>query len=324
MRRFTRNVFIVMVLVCAMAYIATAATVTQSINYQGKITDSSGNPLEGTYTVVFTIYDVPTGGTGLTGSIQSVRFTDGYFNTTLGLTNYYDGRALWLGIRVGSDTEMTPRQEIRPVPYALSLRPGAGIISTEWYPALDLRNSGGGMALNVSTSGSNSKGTVIKTTGTGGYGVDVNTTSSGSPGFYADTWGSGSQGFAANTHGADSPGVDVAAWGTGNSYGVMAYSDQSSAIYADTGRADQMYGLYCNDILFSRGIHLETATTGHEGARITTTGANSYGVNINTGNTNSPYMHSLMVAIARGSPQIPMAREVTGWMSQQPVQIVME
>jgi hypothetical protein len=47
--------------------------------------------------------------------------------------SYFDGRALWLGVKVGADPEMTPRQEFRPVPYALSLVPGAKIIgAAQW------------------------------------------------------------------------------------------------------------------------------------------------------------------------------------------------
>src|SRR5512136_444930 len=44
---------------------ASAATVSQSITYQGKLTDAAGNPLTGTYSVRFSLYDVSTGGTVL-------------------------------------------------------------------------------------------------------------------------------------------------------------------------------------------------------------------------------------------------------------------
>ena len=37
--------------------------VPQKINFQGYITDSEGNPLDGTATMVLSIYDVDTGGT---------------------------------------------------------------------------------------------------------------------------------------------------------------------------------------------------------------------------------------------------------------------
>lgn len=106
----------------------TVSSVTSSINYQGRLTDSSGNPLSGTYAMTFKIYESSSGGTALATDTHSVSATNGLFSTTITVDpGYFDGRALWLGITVGNDPEMTPRQALRPVPYALSLRPGAMI-----------------------------------------------------------------------------------------------------------------------------------------------------------------------------------------------------
>jgi hypothetical protein len=108
-----------------------AASVTTSINYQGRLTDSSGSPLSGTYTMTFGLYDVSTGGTALATDAHEVDVADGLFNTGTDFDqSYFDGRELWLGVTVGTDSEMTPRQELRPVPYALSLVPGANIIGS--------------------------------------------------------------------------------------------------------------------------------------------------------------------------------------------------
>ena len=54
------------------------------------------------------------------------------------IRKFFDGRALWLGIKVGADTEMTPGQEIRPVPLACGLRPGASIDGSGFNKALGL------------------------------------------------------------------------------------------------------------------------------------------------------------------------------------------
>ena len=54
-----------------------AASVTDSINYQGRLTDSSGSPLSGTYTMTFGLYDVSTGGTALDTDMHTVEVTDG-------------------------------------------------------------------------------------------------------------------------------------------------------------------------------------------------------------------------------------------------------
>ena len=105
-----------------------AASVTDRINYQGRLTDSSGSPLTGTYTMTFGLYEVSTGGTALDTDMHTVEVTDGLFNTNINFAQrYFDGRALWLGIKVGGDVEMTPRQKLRSVPYALSFVPGAVI-----------------------------------------------------------------------------------------------------------------------------------------------------------------------------------------------------
>jgi hypothetical protein len=126
--------FAVMALVCLTASIATAAPVTQSITYQGKLTNAAGNPLTGTYTLTFRLYNVSTGGTALDTIIQDVQANQGLFTTNLSFNpNLFNGQALWLGIKAGADPEMTPRQEIRPVPYALNLAAPSEPISYEYY-----------------------------------------------------------------------------------------------------------------------------------------------------------------------------------------------
>ena len=43
----------------------TAWAVPLFINYQGKLTDAGGNPLDGDFQMRFSLYDAPTGGTVL-------------------------------------------------------------------------------------------------------------------------------------------------------------------------------------------------------------------------------------------------------------------
>jgi hypothetical protein len=99
---------------------------------QGRLTDDSGNPLNGNYSVTFSIYDVSTGGTALCSDTDTVAVADGLFNAQMDFctSDDIDGQQLWLGITVGSDAEMTPRQGIYAVPYAWGLRPGAQIVNT--------------------------------------------------------------------------------------------------------------------------------------------------------------------------------------------------
>jgi hypothetical protein len=120
------------------------------IPFQGRLTDTAGNPLDGTYNVTFRIYDVSSGGTALCSDTNSVSVTAGLFSTYVDATDCadeIDGRQLYLGIEVETDGEMTPRAYIDNVPYAWSLRPGANVESNIDDPLLYLYNTGSGEGL---------------------------------------------------------------------------------------------------------------------------------------------------------------------------------
>jgi len=106
----------------------TAGISTSTIAYQGRLADTAGAPLTGTYGMIFRLYSASSGGVPLweeqwTGS-SSVAVSDGLFNVMLGsLTPIPQGtitgnNSLFLGITVGSDDEMTPRVQLGSVPYA--------------------------------------------------------------------------------------------------------------------------------------------------------------------------------------------------------------
>jgi len=120
----------------AVASVTIAADVPQLINVQGKLTDAVGDPVaDGSYSVVFSIYDVSTGGSVLWQETQSVDITDGLFSVELGSVttlspSLFDDTALWLGIKVGADPEMTPRQRLTTAPYAFRTS-GTGV-NTGW------------------------------------------------------------------------------------------------------------------------------------------------------------------------------------------------
>jgi len=110
----------------------TEAAVGSVIPIQGRLTDSAGNPLNGNYSITASIYDVETGGTALCSDTETVAVNNGLFtmNVDTCTSDDIDGRQLYLGVQVGSDAEMTDRQPIYPVPYAMSLVPGAKISYT--------------------------------------------------------------------------------------------------------------------------------------------------------------------------------------------------
>jgi hypothetical protein len=149
------GVAVVSVLI-AMAGLAGAATgelvpeapVQAKIHYQGRLTDPGGRPLSGTYTMRFRVHDDPAIYSLLwdSGNV-SVHVDHGLFNVELGVDpTGFDGQGLWLEMLVDGEL-LTPRQELLPVPYALSLRPGARIEGNSGGYTLETRNPTNGTAL---------------------------------------------------------------------------------------------------------------------------------------------------------------------------------
>ena len=99
------------------------------INYQGRLTDTAGDPVtDGEYVVMFTIWSdsistSPTDREWISPNC-TLLVVNGLFNWQLGskeslppwtMTNDAD---LWLGIQVASDPEITPRTRLCSAPYA--------------------------------------------------------------------------------------------------------------------------------------------------------------------------------------------------------------
>ncbi len=112
-----------------------AAVVSARIPIQGRLTDAGGSPINGTRAVRFTLYDSSVGGAAVCTDNTTVDVVDGLFSTYMSNCNSgdFDGTQLYLGIKVENDPEMTPRQEIYPVPYAWALRPGAIVMGADSY-----------------------------------------------------------------------------------------------------------------------------------------------------------------------------------------------
>jgi len=98
------------------------------ITYQGVLTDANGNPVNGNVDMIFRIYNVDTGGTPLwieehTGE-NAVPVQNGLFQVYLGSLqpfppDLWEGEPLYMGIEVGGDSEMSPREVIGRVPGAI-------------------------------------------------------------------------------------------------------------------------------------------------------------------------------------------------------------
>lgn len=109
------------------------AAVPTTLTQQGRLLDASGTPENGTVTVIHAIYAAETGGTALWTETRQVTPVDGYFSVRLGeVTPFpaglFDGSTRYLGMKVGPDPEMTPREVIVSAPYALVASDATGDI----------------------------------------------------------------------------------------------------------------------------------------------------------------------------------------------------
>jgi hypothetical protein len=121
----------VLILVSIIAY---GQSVPQLINYQGRLTDSSGQPVDGdTVDITFTFYGSETGDTALLAVVQEdVPVIKGIYNVLIGsgaitpgtensLAHVFQKRKdVWMGVKVNTDPEMSPRSRITSVPYSLA------------------------------------------------------------------------------------------------------------------------------------------------------------------------------------------------------------
>jgi len=96
---------------CTLTY----ADVPHLINYQGRLTDKDAKPITGSRQITFNIYEAE----GATAAIwtevhPNIQVEKGTFSVLLGSVNgnlpSFE-KPYWLGIKVGEDEEMKPRQD---------------------------------------------------------------------------------------------------------------------------------------------------------------------------------------------------------------------
>jgi hypothetical protein len=112
----------------------TAHAVPNTMTQQGLLLDQNNNPVTGMQRFTFSIYSAATGGTPVWTEQQMITLDGGYFSAQLGSvtplpTNLFADATLYLGITVGSDAEMTPREVMSSVPFALVSRDARGDIN---------------------------------------------------------------------------------------------------------------------------------------------------------------------------------------------------
>lgn len=101
--------FLCSIFICSLSFGA-------QLNYQGRLLDSSQDPVTATLNITFKIYSSPVFTGHLWTETQSVVVTDGLFNVILGSVTPIDISVLqgtrYLGVSVAGDPEISPRTEI--------------------------------------------------------------------------------------------------------------------------------------------------------------------------------------------------------------------
>jgi hypothetical protein len=113
---------------------AAEAAVPNLLTQQGRLFDAAGAPLSTPVVMVFSIYATATDTMPLWTETLSVTPTDGYFTVRLGdlvalPATLFDGNLRFLGVRIGNDAEMTPRQVLASVAYAMMANNATGDIT---------------------------------------------------------------------------------------------------------------------------------------------------------------------------------------------------
>lgn len=125
MKSFATRLFVFLAALAAASALRAAEALP--LSYQGQLTDANGNPRNGSFLMVFGVYDGATGGSPSFSDTQSVAVTSGSFNVLIGTgtttgslsTALSGGTPRFLQITVDGNPLM-PRQRLAASPYAVS------------------------------------------------------------------------------------------------------------------------------------------------------------------------------------------------------------
>ena len=160
-----RNLIIALCLLSAFG--VKAADVPTMINYQGRLLENGQLVNQGGMSLTLTLYDAAIGGSDIYQEVDTVDVVDGLYSTTIGDNQFGGGASslstalnalgtnAWLGIQFGSDPELTPRERLQSVPYAMKAGgvtagavtslyvPGGTSTGLDVEPAIYLRDTDG-------------------------------------------------------------------------------------------------------------------------------------------------------------------------------------
>jgi hypothetical protein len=264
--------------------VSISAVVNSRISYQGVLKED-GNPVTGNRYMTFRLHsdDACTSQVGYGIVLPSVPVADGLFSVQLDVAHPdLNGQALWLEVEM--DGTAIVCQEILPVPYALSLRPGANMIG-------ELAGANTLTVENSSTANNSRaiRGYASATTGfTAGVQGRTNSSSTGAKGVWGYAGGSG-QTYGVHGESDSTSGRGVygrANTSSGTNYGVYGESNSTSGIgvygtaSAESGTAHGVWGRTQSGTNWASGVvGKATADSGFtHGVQGTSASPNGHGV----------------------------------------------
>lgn len=130
-----------------------------AFTYQGQLNDEGGLA-SGAYDFEFGVYDAATNGDqiGITLTNAATSVSNGLFTVTLDFGAVFSGQNCWLDVSVrtngsGAFTELSPRQPIQSVPYAIMASSASNLLGTLPAPQLSGTLSTVQLPVNVVTNG---------------------------------------------------------------------------------------------------------------------------------------------------------------------------
>ena len=126
-----------------------AAQVPRTLNYQGYLTTPTGAPVNTPQLLTARIYDATSGGNLLfTETHNAATMTNGIFNILLGSVNVIANplnlsfsAPYYLGITVGTDAELSPRQPLAASPYALRAATAEALATSAIVPGSQIASA---------------------------------------------------------------------------------------------------------------------------------------------------------------------------------------
>lgn len=120
---FRRTIQIGVWITLVLGWVSVCGEVPHSINYQGRLVDDAGVPIDTTVDVTFRLYDDRYTGTMIWEQMHgSVLVEDGLFTANLssfgGIASIFDGTERWLTVQIGDGLESDPRLRLTSVAYA--------------------------------------------------------------------------------------------------------------------------------------------------------------------------------------------------------------